>query len=57
VRSAINPLFTPKRMAALDDKVRAYARTTIAAFRDRGDCELMHEFARPDRQASDKPDR
>jgi cytochrome P450 len=45
VRSAINPLFTPKRMAALDDKVRAYARTTIAAFRDRGDCELMHEFA------------
>jgi cytochrome P450 len=45
LRSAINPLFTPKRMAALDDKMRFYARESIAAFRGRGACEFMSEFA------------
>ena len=45
MRAAINPLFTPKRMAALEDKIRAYARESIAAFRDRGACEFMSDFA------------
>ena len=45
VRTAINPLFTPKRMAALDDKVRHYARNAIAAFAARGQCEIMNDFA------------
>jgi cytochrome P450 len=45
MRAAINPLFTPKRMAALEDKIRAYAREAIATFRDRGSCEFMSDFA------------
>jgi cytochrome P450 len=45
LRAAINPLFTPKRMAALEDKIRAYAREAIATFRDRGSCEFMSDFA------------
>jgi cytochrome P450 len=45
MRAAINPLFTPKRMAALEDKIRGYAREAIATFRDRGSCEFMSEFA------------
>ena len=45
LRSAINPLFIPKRMAALDERVRHYARSAIARFKQRGNCELMQEFA------------
>jgi cytochrome P450 len=45
MRAAINPLFTPKRMAALEDKIRGYAREAVATFRDRGSCEFMSEFA------------
>lgn len=45
LRSAINPLFTPKRMAALEEKVRQHARTAIDAFKDKGSCELMGDFA------------
>lgn len=45
LRSAINPLFTPRKMAALEDKVRHYARDAIARFRDAGACELMSDFA------------
>ena len=45
IRSAINPLFIPRRMAALEDRVRHYAREAIARFKDRGHCEIMSEFA------------
>lgn len=45
IRSAINPLFTPRRMAALDDTVRMHARAAIARFKDKGACELMGDFA------------
>jgi cytochrome P450 len=45
LRSAINPLFIPRRMAALEDRVRHYARSAIAGFRARGECELMQDFA------------
>jgi cytochrome P450 len=45
LRAAINPLFTPKRMATLEDKIRGYARETIATFRDRGACEFMMDLA------------
>ena len=45
LRTAINPLFTPKRMAALEDKIRAYARECVATFRDRGSCEFLSELA------------
>src|SRR5260370_321739 len=42
---AIDPLFTPKRMAALEDKIRSYARECVATFRDRGSCEFLSDFA------------
>lgn len=45
LRSAINPLFIPRRMAELEGKVRDYARDAIARFEQRGSCELMQEFA------------
>jgi cytochrome P450 len=45
LRSRINPLFTPKRMAVLEDMVRLHARNAIAAFKDKGSCELMSDFA------------
>ena len=45
LRSMVNPVFTPKRMAALEDKIRWYARDIILAMRDRGSCEYMRDFA------------
>lgn len=45
LRTLLNPLLAPQRMNALDSKVREYARGYIAAFRDRGECEFMSEFA------------
>ena len=45
LRGMVNPVFTPKRMAALEDKIREYAREFIFAFKDRGHCEFMADFA------------
>jgi cytochrome P450 len=45
LRALLNPLLAPQRMAALDARVRAYARNYIDTFRDRGSCEFMSEFA------------
>jgi cytochrome P450 len=45
IRSALLPHFSATRMAALEDKIRAYARDSIRAFRDRGSCELVSEFS------------
>ncbi len=45
LRAAVNPLFTPKRMSRLEEQIRIYAREAILAFRDRGACELMADFA------------
>jgi len=44
-RALMNPLFTPKKMAALDEKIRHYAEQYVLAFRDTGKCEFMHDFA------------
>jgi cytochrome P450 len=44
-RGILNPLFSPKAIAALDDKVAKYAREYISAFKDRGRCEFIKEFA------------
>lgn len=44
-RKFINPLFTPKAVAALDDKIRQYAIDYVDAFRDHGHCEFMGQFA------------
>jgi cytochrome P450 len=45
LRAAINPLFTPKRMTLLEDKIREYARDYVAKLRPRGACEFIKEFA------------
>jgi cytochrome P450 len=44
-RKMVNPLFTPIRMAALEEKIRGYARAQIMRLRPRGGCEYMSEFA------------
>lgn len=44
-RAFVNPLFTPKAMARLEDGIRAYAVEFVEAFRERGACEFMSEFA------------
>jgi len=44
-RAFINPLFTPKAMAKLDEKIRSYAAEYVESFREKGSCEFMEEFA------------
>jgi cytochrome P450 len=44
-RAFVNPLFTPKAMTKLEGKIRDYAIEFIEAFRDKGECEFMKEFA------------
>jgi cytochrome P450 len=44
-RSILNPLLSPKAMAALDEKVVKYAREHVSAFKDLGHCEFLKEFA------------
>ncbi|MEY4160271.1 MAG: hypothetical protein RLZZ136_892, partial [Pseudomonadota bacterium] len=44
-RTMIFPLFTPKAVRSLEDKVAAYASHYINQFKDRGSCEFMREFA------------
>jgi cytochrome P450 len=44
-RAFVNPIFTPKAMAALEGNIRDIAREYILAFKDKGECEFMSEFA------------
>ena len=44
-RKWINPLFTPKAMAALEGKIDDYARDYCERLRPRGGCEFMGDFA------------
>lgn len=44
-RQILNPLFSPKAIAALDDKVVKCAREYVSAFKDRGHCEFVKEFS------------
>jgi len=45
IRQMANPAFTAKAMAALEGRIRGYAREYIDAFASRGYCEFMEEFA------------
>jgi len=47
IRRLLNPLFTPASVAVMEHKVRERARSTVAAFRERGHCEFIREFAAP----------
>lgn len=44
-RLVLNPLFAPRRMAALESSVRTYARQYIDAFKQQGHCEFVNDFA------------
>jgi len=44
-RKMANPLFTPKAVSSLDEKIRQYAIDYIEKFNKRGECEFMSEFA------------
>jgi cytochrome P450 len=44
-RAMLNRLFTPKKMAALEDEIRACAREFINKFKDRGSCDFVKEFS------------
>ena len=44
-RQIMNPMFAPKKMAELETHVRGFARDAIAAFKDKGECELMADLA------------
>ena len=44
-RKMANPLFTPKAVSALDEKIRHYAIDYVEAFCAKGECEFMSQFA------------
>lgn len=44
-RAFVNPMFTPKAMAKLEDQVRGYARGAVEGFKAKGECEFMKDFA------------
>lgn len=44
-RAVLNPLFTPRKLSALDDKVRKAANSFIEKFKANGECEFVSEFA------------
>jgi cytochrome P450 len=44
-RALMSPLFTPMAMKKLEQRIRQYARDYILAFKDKGECEFMSDFA------------
>jgi len=46
-RTLMNPLFSPKRVAAIEASVRGVAESLVGALADKGEGELMSAFARP----------
>ncbi|TVV77104.1 cytochrome P450 [Sphingomonas solaris] len=44
-RTMINPVFTPKAVAALEGRIRAYAIEYVDSFATKGACEFMGDFA------------
>jgi cytochrome P450/ferredoxin-NADP reductase len=47
VRKVVQPYFLPRRVAKLEDGIRAVVRDLIASWRDRGEVDLAHELAWP----------
>lgn len=47
IRRVLNPLFTPRKVAELETKVRQRAKEYIARFRNNGGCDLARDFAVP----------
>lgn len=47
LRKIVNRAFTPKRIAALEPRIRHVARELVQGFIGRGSCELVRDFAIP----------
>jgi len=47
VRKVLNPVFAPQKMFALDDMVRGRAQELVGAFKDKGHCDFVRDFAIP----------
>jgi cytochrome P450 len=46
-RAIVDPMFSPKAIAALEDSIRLQANKLIDQFVDRGECEFTKDFGRP----------
>jgi cytochrome P450 len=46
-RAVLDPLFAPKRVAALEEQLRTAANDLIDGFIERGACDFVEEFAMP----------
>jgi cytochrome P450 len=46
-RQVVNRLFTPRRVAEMEPRIRELAHGLVASFADRGSAELVEEFAVP----------
>jgi cytochrome P450 len=46
-RRLLDPEFSPRKMAALEDEMRKYVNETIDAFIGRGECDFHDDFASP----------
>lgn len=44
-RALVSPLFTPRAMAKLEDRIRIYAQEYVQALKQKGHCEFMADFA------------
>lgn len=44
-RMVLNPMFSPSRMAKLEERIRQYARELLLEMRPRGACEFVADFA------------
>ena len=44
-RAFVNPIFAPRLMAALEGKIRGYARDYVETIRAKGSCDFMADFA------------
>jgi cytochrome P450 len=45
LRSMVQPVFAPKKMAELEGRIRKYAQEYVRGFRDKGACDFMADFA------------
>jgi cytochrome P450 len=46
-RRLLNPFFSPRRVAQLQDQIRTVARGLLADLRSAGSCDVVNDYARP----------
>jgi cytochrome P450 len=45
-RAMLNPVFAPKRVDLLDSSIRTLSIELIESFKDKGECDFIHDFAK-----------